>query len=51
LDELVSEISLSHPFVGSTIILEHLEAWGIHLPPKQIQDSLWRVDEIGVLVR
>jgi hypothetical protein len=26
LDELVSEISLSHPFVGSTIILEHLEA-------------------------
>lgn len=51
LDELVSEISLSHPFVGSRIVLGHLEAQGLHLPPKRIEDSLRRVDKIGVLIR
>jgi hypothetical protein len=51
LDELVSEISLSHPFIGSTILLGHLEAQGLHLPPKRVQESLRRVDRIGTLVR
>ncbi|KAJ7825790.1 hypothetical protein B0H13DRAFT_2374805 [Mycena leptocephala] len=32
IDDVVSEISLAHPFVGSTIVLGHLEARGIHLP-------------------
>ncbi|KAF8186206.1 hypothetical protein K438DRAFT_2154113 [Mycena galopus ATCC 62051] len=32
LDEIVSEISLSHPFVGNAIVMGHLEARQIHLP-------------------
>ncbi|KAK7002035.1 Integrase catalytic domain-containing protein [Favolaschia claudopus] len=51
LDEVVSEISLAHPFVGSVIVAGHLESRGIHLPRLRVQDSLRRVDEIGVLVR
>lgn len=51
LDEIVAEISLSHPFVGSVIVGGHLEARGIHLPRLRVQNSLRRVDEIGVLVR
>ncbi|KAF7359937.1 Integrase catalytic domain-containing protein [Mycena venus] len=51
LDEIVVEISLSHPFVGSVIVSGHLESRGIHLPRLRVQDSLRRVDEIGVLVR
>ena len=51
LDEIVSEISLTHPFVGSTIVMGHLEAHGIHLPKTRVQDSLRRVDRLGVLVR
>ncbi|KAJ7302742.1 hypothetical protein DFH08DRAFT_904824, partial [Mycena albidolilacea] len=51
LDERVAEISLLHPFSGSAIISGHLEARSIHVPRKRVQDSLRRVDEIGVLVR
>ncbi|KAK7059525.1 Integrase catalytic domain-containing protein [Favolaschia claudopus] len=51
LDEVVSEISLAHPFVGSVIVSGHLESRGIHLPRLRVQDSLRRVDEIDVLVR
>ena len=51
LDELVAEISLSHPFVGSIIIRGHLKARGFNLPDWRIQESLRRVDCIGVLVR
>ncbi|KAK7015753.1 Integrase catalytic domain-containing protein [Favolaschia claudopus] len=51
LDEVVSEISLAHPFIGSVIVSGHLESRGIHLPRLRVQDSLRRVDEIGVLVR
>jgi hypothetical protein len=51
LDELVREISFSHPYVGSKIVLGHLESRGIHLPLLRIQESLNRVDRIGVLVR
>jgi hypothetical protein len=51
LDETVSEISLAHPFVGTTIVMGHLEARQIHLPPARVQESLRRVDRIGVLVR
>jgi hypothetical protein len=51
IDELVSEISLSHPFVGTTIVSGHLEAQQIHLPRARVQESLRRVDRIGVLIR
>lgn len=51
LDERVAEISLAHPFSGSAIISGQLDAAGIHVPRKRVQDSLRRVDEIGVLVR
>lgn len=39
LDEIVAEISLSHPFVGSTIISGHLEARGIHLPKSEFRTA------------
>ncbi|KAJ7729848.1 hypothetical protein DFH07DRAFT_781817 [Mycena maculata] len=45
LHEATTEISIKHPFSGSTIILGHLEAMGISR--KQVQLSLRRVDEIG----
>lgn len=51
LDEIVAEISLARPFVGSVIVSGHLESRGIHLPRLRVQDSLRRVDEMGVLVR
>ncbi|KAK6981351.1 Integrase catalytic domain-containing protein [Favolaschia claudopus] len=51
LDEKISSISLLHPFAGSNIMSGHLEATGIHVPIRRIQESLWRVDAIGVLVR
>ncbi|KAK6989027.1 Integrase catalytic domain-containing protein [Favolaschia claudopus] len=51
LDEKISSISLLHPFAGSNIMSGHLEAIGIHVPVRRIQESLWRVDAIGVLVR
>ncbi|KAK7027033.1 Integrase catalytic domain-containing protein [Favolaschia claudopus] len=51
LDEKISSISLLHPFAGSNIMSGHLEAIGIHVPVRGIQESLWRVDAIGVLVR
>lgn len=51
LDERVAEISIKHPLAGSAIVMGHLEAIGIHLPSERVQDSLWRVDGIGVIVR
>ncbi|KAJ7077621.1 hypothetical protein C8R44DRAFT_863231 [Mycena epipterygia] len=51
IDELVSEISLAHPFVGTTIVMGHLEAREVHLPRARVQESLRRVDHIGVLVQ
>jgi hypothetical protein len=51
LDEKISSISLSHPFAGSAIIMGHLEAIGVHLPSERVQESLKRVDAMGVLVR
>ncbi|KAJ6580515.1 hypothetical protein DFH09DRAFT_1076768 [Mycena vulgaris] len=35
LDERVAEISLAHPFAGSTIILGHLEVTGLHVQKKR----------------
>jgi hypothetical protein len=51
LDEKVAEISLAHPFVGSAIVQGHLEGQGVHIPRLRVQESLQRVDRIGVLVR
>lgn len=51
LDEHISSISLAHPFAGSSIIMGHLETINIHLPSERIQESVRRVDALGVLVR
>nr|AOC97497.1 ethylene- and jasmonate-responsive plant defensin [Flammulina velutipes] len=51
LDEIVAHLSMDHPFIGSTIMMGHLESMGIHLPRKRIQASLKRVDAMGVLTR
>lgn len=51
LDEHVAKFSIDHPFSGCTIVMGHLEGIGIHLPRLRIQQSLKRVDEIGVLTR
>jgi hypothetical protein len=51
LDELISQISLEHPFAGSVIMSGHLETQGVHVSRARIQESLRRVDAIGVLVR
>lgn len=51
LDELVAGISLNHPFAGSSIIRGHLEVQGVKVPALRVQDSLKRVDPIGVFVR
>lgn len=51
LDEVVAGISLEHPFIGSTIVQGHLEARGVHVPRLRVQESLKRVDGMGVLVR
>ena len=51
LDEIVAEIGRQHPFIGSTIMQGHLEARGIHISRTRVQQSLRRVDAIGVLVR
>jgi hypothetical protein len=47
LDELVAEISLTHPFVGSKIVAGHLAT---RHPPSS-SSGLRRVDEMGMLVR
>lgn len=51
LDEIVAKFSLEHPYSGCSVVMGHLESQGIHLPRLRIQQSLKRVDEIGVLTR
>ncbi len=51
LDDIVAEISLMHPFSGSSMVMGLLESRKIHIPRKRVQDSIRRVDAIGVLVR
>ncbi|KAF8992864.1 hypothetical protein BDZ89DRAFT_900677, partial [Hymenopellis radicata] len=51
LDDVVAQFSLNHPFTGSGILRGHLESLDIHLPIKRIQESLKRVDVLGVLTR
>ena len=51
LDDVVAEISLSHPFSGVDIIIGHLKARAIFIPRERAQASLRRVDPIGVLIR
>lgn len=51
LDAIVSGISARHPLAGSAIMLGHLEAQGIHVPVLRVQESLRRVDGLGVFVR
>lgn len=51
LDEIVAQLTLEHPFEGAGLMRGHLLARGIRLPIKRVQDSLKRVDLIGVLTR
>lgn len=51
LDRLVQQIHEEHPFVGCRIVKGHLESRGVHVARLRIQDSLRRVDAIGVLLR
>lgn len=51
LDTLVMEISQSHPFSGIAIIDGHLKGRGFFVPRERIQESLRRVDPMGVLLR
>lgn len=51
LDALITDISQAHPFSGCAIIQGHLESRGIHVARVRVQESLRRVDAIGVLVR
>ena len=51
LDKHVSELSNLHPLAGVTIMSGHLESRGILVSRKRVQDSLKRVDPVGVLLR
>ena len=51
LDNVVKEIHQEHPFIGCRILQGHLETRGIHIARLRVQDSLRRVDAIGVLLR
>lgn len=51
LDDVIAEISLQHPFDGSGIMRGHLQSRGINLPILRVQESLKRVDPLGVLSR
>ena len=51
LDALVKEICQAHPFSGSAIISGHLKSRGFVIPVERIQESLRRVDPLGVLLR
>lgn len=51
LDDAVSRIVLSHPFAGSVIVAGHLANQQIKVPLLRIQESLRRVDPIGVMLR
>lgn len=51
LDEVVSQITLDHPFIGGVIVKGHLEAQDIHISAQRVQECLRRVDAIGVLLR
>ncbi|KAF4615590.1 hypothetical protein D9613_012906 [Agrocybe pediades] len=51
LDLLISDISRHHPLTGSVVVRGHLEASGVHVPLVRVQESLRRVDEIGVNLR
>ena len=51
LDEKVAEISMKHPFAGTTIVGGHLRARDIHVAKERIRESLRRVDALGTVAR
>jgi predicted DNA-binding protein (UPF0251 family) len=51
LDRVVSSVSELHPFAGQKVMQGHLSAAGIKVSRDRIQDSLRRVDAIGVILR
>ncbi|KAJ7854131.1 hypothetical protein B0H13DRAFT_1903773 [Mycena leptocephala] len=50
LDGMVAEISLKHPFAGSSTVQGHLEAQNVHIPIARVKESFRRVDTIGVIL-
>ncbi|PPQ75955.1 hypothetical protein CVT26_005783 [Gymnopilus dilepis] len=50
LDEHIADISLQHPMAGSSIMDGHLKSRGVVVPRIRIQESLQRVDAIGVML-
>ena len=50
LDEIVSQITLDHPFMGIKMVQGHLKACHINLPYRRIQDCMHHVDLIGTLI-
>ncbi|KDR71498.1 hypothetical protein GALMADRAFT_143763 [Galerina marginata CBS 339.88] len=51
LDLLVSDICTHHPLAGIVIVRGHLESRGVHVPFLRVQESLRRVDSIGLSLR
>jgi len=50
LDEVVARISLDHPLAGASMIHGLLQSRNIIVPVLRVQESLRRVDAIGVLL-
>lgn len=51
LDEIVAEISVQHPFDGARLVDGHLKARDITVAFLRVQESLRRVDPLGVFTR
>jgi hypothetical protein len=51
LNTLVLDISQRHPLSGSVIVQGHLESIGVHVSAVRVEESLRRVDAIGVDLR
>lgn len=51
LDEVVALISLEHPLAGYNIMNGHLKGKGYTIPISRVQESLRRVDPVGVALR
>lgn len=51
LDEVISGFVAMHPFSGVSIAKGYLDSIGIHIPKRRVNESMRRVDPIGVLIR
>ncbi|XP_076843075.1 uncharacterized protein LOC143487790 [Brachyhypopomus gauderio] len=51
LDETVAQILQHHPNCGYRMMVGYLNAQGIRIQRQRVQESMWRVDPHGVLMR